>query len=89
MEHMSGLKGVTLGRYTFTDLGCADNIALPRAGECPIKPMGRAAAENPDRTYLVYMTCIVPVLLYGSESWSILASDILKQCDSKLTGGLI
>jgi len=29
MEHMSGLKNVPLGRYTVTDLDCADDIALP------------------------------------------------------------
>jgi len=29
VEHMSGLKSVTLGRYTVTDLDCADDIALP------------------------------------------------------------
>jgi len=29
IEHMSGLKGVTLGRHTFTDLDYADDIALP------------------------------------------------------------
>jgi len=29
MEHISGLKNVTLGRYTITDLYCADDIALP------------------------------------------------------------
>jgi len=29
MDHMSGLKGVTLGRYTVTDLDYADDIALP------------------------------------------------------------
>jgi len=31
MEHMSGLKGVTLGRFTVTDLDYADDIALPAA----------------------------------------------------------
>jgi len=29
MEHMSGPKGVTLGRYTVTDLDYADDIGLP------------------------------------------------------------
>jgi len=29
MDHMSGLKGVKLGRYTVTDLNYADDIALP------------------------------------------------------------
>jgi len=29
MEQLSGLKSVTLGRYTFTDLDYADDIALP------------------------------------------------------------
>jgi len=29
MEHTSGLKGVTLGRYTVTDLDYAHDIALP------------------------------------------------------------
>jgi len=29
MEHMSGLKGVTMGRHTIKDLDYADDIALP------------------------------------------------------------